>query len=142
MNKSIVTTSVLIGIATLGPAAPALAQAGRTYEVDVTAAGQDGMFQDCFTFNDDGSLDLVSLSNAFAWKRLNKDRKNNSFQAVNVPEKADDFNVAFSGKAKAGTIKADGVNSFGASFGVTGKSVNACSLTRRPPGSNPWRFGR
>ncbi len=69
LNKSIVTTSLVIGTAMLGFASPALAQAGRIYKINVVSS-EGTKFEDCMRFNDDNSLVIDALPLEMAWMRL------------------------------------------------------------------------
>ena len=145
MNKSIVTTSLVIGTAMLGFASPALAQAGRIYKINVVSS-EGTKFEDCMRFNDDNSLVIDALPLEMAWMRLERDTKKNTFQAVNVADReggtASPFHIAYSGKATAKKIKGDAINEFGPeAFTIKEKAVTECAATRRVRRRNPWGLG-
>lgn len=119
-------------------AVPAVAQEGITYNVVVTTS-EGAKFEDCFTFNDDGTMEIFQLNDALTWSKHSNGSKNNTFIAVSVLDNEDQISLAFSGKAKTGTLKADGLNGDTLAFKLKGKA-GACELTRRADGPNPWLF--
>ncbi|NKB89416.1 MAG: hypothetical protein GKS06_14445 [Acidobacteria bacterium] len=137
MRKILLALCCMSLLASTLVAGSAHAQAGRSYAVNVTTS-EGGEFTDCFTFNDDGTLLLAALIDVLGWHRLNLDTKKNSFQAAAKTDNADGISLAFSGKAKPNSIKADGFNpDDGVSFKVKGKKTDSCE-TVRIAGPNPW----
>ena len=149
MNKSIVTTSLVIATAMLGFASPVLAQAGRIYKINVKSS-EGTKFVDCMRFNDDNQLLIDRNPYELSWMQLKLGTKKNTFQAVNVAEReggtalphAAIFHIAYSGKATAKKVTGDAINEFGPeSFTIRGKAVSECDVTRRTRLRNPWGGG-
>lgn len=145
MNKSIVTTSLVIATAMLGFASPVLAQAGRIYKINFISS-EGTKFADCMRFNDDNQLLLDRSPFELSWMRLKRDTKKNTFQAVNVADRdggtAMLYHIAYSGKATAKKITGDAINEFGPeSFTIKGKAVSECDVSRRTRICNRWGGG-